>query len=106
MGNGALPNGPSYRAHPRLYLLVLALPAGFWVGFAGGAGAADDNDGVLFADLDIGILHLVRFRAAHAASPKPHLGHRAGGAGFQIADGARNWRQYRSDGDRMPVLFG
>jgi hypothetical protein len=21
MGNGALPNGPSYRAHPRLYLL-------------------------------------------------------------------------------------
>ena len=22
MGNGALPNGPSYRAHPQLYLVI------------------------------------------------------------------------------------
>jgi hypothetical protein len=26
MGNGALPNGPSYRAHPRLYLYSFAPP--------------------------------------------------------------------------------
>jgi hypothetical protein len=25
MGNGVLPNGPSYRAHPRLYLSVISL---------------------------------------------------------------------------------
>src|SRR5262245_47476926 len=25
MGNGALPHGPSYRAHPRLYLSVISL---------------------------------------------------------------------------------
>ena len=26
MGNGALPKGPSYRAHPRLYPLVKGMP--------------------------------------------------------------------------------
>jgi hypothetical protein len=26
MGNGALPNGPSYRAHPRLYISEVATP--------------------------------------------------------------------------------
>jgi hypothetical protein len=25
MGNGVLPNGPSYRAHPRLYLSAISL---------------------------------------------------------------------------------
>jgi hypothetical protein len=25
MGNGALPNGPSYRAHPRLYATIYGL---------------------------------------------------------------------------------
>jgi hypothetical protein len=29
MGNGALPNGPSYRAHPRLYLRVIRRIAAF-----------------------------------------------------------------------------
>jgi hypothetical protein len=31
MGNGALPNGPSYRAHPRLYLNVIRRAAIFLV---------------------------------------------------------------------------
>src|ERR1039457_7665734 len=30
MGNGALPNGPSYRAHPRLYRRVIRRDAIFW----------------------------------------------------------------------------
>src|SRR5882757_5630710 len=47
-----------------LLLLALALPTGFWVGFADGAGVADDEVSLLLADADIGILRLVRFTAA------------------------------------------
>jgi hypothetical protein len=35
MGNGALPNGPSYRAHPRLYLSVIRRDAIFWDAIGG-----------------------------------------------------------------------
>ena len=41
MGNGALPNGPSYRAHPRLYLLGSGAMADF-----------DRDDGLCKLQLD------------------------------------------------------
>jgi hypothetical protein len=43
MGNGALPNGPSYRAHTRLYLLVVSLRCkkyGCFPGYSGHAASA------------------------------------------------------------------
>src|SRR4051794_5598780 len=89
-----------------LTLLALAVAASFWEAFAAREGAVEDKASLLLADAVNGILRLVRFTAARAASPKPHLGNRAGGAGFQSARGARNWRQYRSDGGRMPVISG
>jgi hypothetical protein len=42
MGNGALPNGPSYRAHSRLYLTVISVPGGNSVVFGGEADIEPD----------------------------------------------------------------
>ena len=55
--------------------------------------------------VDIGISSSIERRPS-PPPPKPHLGHRAGGAGSRSATSARNWTQYRSVCAQKPVLSG
>jgi hypothetical protein len=73
-------------------------------GFAVGTGWGDEIADRFFADFDIEILRSV-YRGVRAALPKPHHGHRAGGAGSRSAVGVRNWR-HRSNRGQMSVLSG
>jgi hypothetical protein len=86
-------------------LAVLALPAAFVAGVVGldGADTALETADFLLA-AGIGILQRSGLRRRCAAPPKPQLGAKASGAGFQSAPGDRSWRQYRSNGDKMPVV--
>jgi hypothetical protein len=57
-----------------LALLVVALPAGFWAGFAARAISVDDKSCFLFADADMESSVWFGSRRHRAASPKPHHG--------------------------------
>ena len=72
---------------------------------AASAARADGEVGAFFLAFDIEILRSMQ-RGIIAASPKPHLGDQAGGAGSLSAFSARDWRQYRSVWAGRPVLSG